>query len=58
MSTKTDILVQRICGGHADRNSAPHAPLYLEKVEWMYRQTGQGKYAPDHSMKVKGQTEV
>jgi hypothetical protein len=30
-------------------------PLYVyEKAEWMCRQTGQGKFVPDHSMKVKG----
>jgi len=44
MSTKINILDQSICEGHADTNSAPHAPRIYEKAEWMYRQTGQGKF--------------
>jgi len=31
MSTKNDIFVQSICGGHADGNGATHAPLFLRE---------------------------
>jgi len=54
LSTKNYIFFQSFCGGHADRKSAPTPLYFYEKEEWMYRQTGQGKFVPDHSMKVKG----